>query len=67
MLYNKDELQHKAKTVHYPKWDDEVSQLINSDKWLKKHGLKRNRLKMDQILSQIGFKHAQGFARCFFI
>ena len=65
MLYDKDALLQNTEEVCHPKWDEEVCQLINSDKWLKKHGLRRNRLKKSQILSQIGFKHAQGFLLLF--
>lgn len=61
MLYDKDALHQKTEEACHPKLNEEVCQLINSDKWLKKHGLRRNRLKKSQILSQIGFKHAQGF------
>ncbi|XP_048453851.1 von Willebrand factor A domain-containing protein 3B-like [Rhincodon typus] len=38
-----------------------VQTLLSSSKWLQLHGLKRNRLTLSQILSQIGFKHREEF------
>ncbi|XP_043548729.1 von Willebrand factor A domain-containing protein 3B-like [Chiloscyllium plagiosum] len=38
-----------------------VQTLVSSSKWLQLHGLKRNRLTLSQILSQIGFKHREEF------
>ncbi|KFU84177.1 von Willebrand factor A domain-containing protein 3B, partial [Chaetura pelagica] len=35
--------------------------LISSSKWLQLHGLKRNKLSLPQILSQIGFQHRQDY------
>ncbi|NXX52053.1 VWA3B protein, partial [Scopus umbretta] len=35
--------------------------LISSSKWLQLHGLKRNKLSLSQILSQIGFQHRQDY------
>ncbi|NXG47677.1 VWA3B protein, partial [Psilopogon haemacephalus] len=35
--------------------------LVSSSKWLQLHGLKRNKLSLSQILSQIGFKHRKGY------
>uniref|UniRef100_UPI00398EA443 von Willebrand factor A domain-containing protein 3B-like n=1 Tax=Pristiophorus japonicus TaxID=55135 RepID=UPI00398EA443 len=39
----------------------DVRTLLPSSKWLQLHGLKRNRLTLSQILSQIGFKHREDF------
>ncbi|XP_078402244.1 von Willebrand factor A domain-containing protein 3B-like [Cetorhinus maximus] len=39
----------------------DVQTLLSSSKWLQLHGLKRNRLALAQILSQIGFKHREEF------
>ncbi|KFP88960.1 von Willebrand factor A domain-containing protein 3B, partial [Apaloderma vittatum] len=35
--------------------------LISSSKWLQHHGLKRNKLSLLQILSQIGFRHRKDY------
>ncbi|NXE50932.1 VWA3B protein, partial [Casuarius casuarius] len=35
--------------------------LISSSKWLQLHGLKRNKLSLSQILSQIGFQHRKDY------
>ncbi|NWY03459.1 VWA3B protein, partial [Nothoprocta ornata] len=35
--------------------------LISSSKWLQLHGLKRNKLSLSQILSQIGFQHREDY------
>ncbi|NXA46846.1 VWA3B protein, partial [Nothocercus julius] len=35
--------------------------LISSSKWLQLHGLKRNKLSLPQILSQIGFQHREDY------
>ncbi|XP_078077591.1 von Willebrand factor A domain-containing protein 3B-like [Mustelus asterias] len=37
----------------------DVQILLPSSKWLHLHGLKRNRLALSQILSQVGFKHRE--------
>ncbi|NXD80547.1 VWA3B protein, partial [Halcyon senegalensis] len=35
--------------------------LVSSSKWLQCHGLKRNKLSLSQILSQIGFQHRKDY------
>ncbi|NXG74393.1 VWA3B protein, partial [Baryphthengus martii] len=35
--------------------------LVSSAKWLRLHGLKRNKLSLSQILSQIGFQHRKDY------
>ncbi|XP_067145805.1 von Willebrand factor A domain-containing protein 3B [Apteryx mantelli] len=42
-------------------WDLDVQPLISSSKWLQLHGLKRNKLSLSQILSQIGFQHRKDY------
>ncbi|XP_074949471.1 von Willebrand factor A domain-containing protein 3B isoform X1 [Phalacrocorax aristotelis] len=42
-------------------WDMDVQPLISSCKWLQIHGLKRNKLSLSQILSQIGFQHRKDY------
>ncbi|XP_078259101.1 von Willebrand factor A domain-containing protein 3B-like [Rhinoraja longicauda] len=41
--------------------EHDVQTLLPSSKWLQLHGLKRSRLTLSQILSQIGFQHVQDF------
>ncbi|XP_032879340.1 von Willebrand factor A domain-containing protein 3B [Amblyraja radiata] len=41
--------------------EHDVQTLLPSSKWLQLHGLKRGRLTLSQILSQIGFQHRQEF------
>uniref|UniRef100_A0A8C0GAX2 Uncharacterized protein n=1 Tax=Chelonoidis abingdonii TaxID=106734 RepID=A0A8C0GAX2_CHEAB len=42
-------------------WDLDVQPLISSSQWLQRHGLKRNKLSLSQILSQIGFQHREDY------
>uniref|UniRef100_A0A8C6INL5 Uncharacterized protein n=1 Tax=Melopsittacus undulatus TaxID=13146 RepID=A0A8C6INL5_MELUD len=42
-------------------WDVDVQPLVSSSKWLQLHGLKRNKLSLSQILSQIGFQHRKDY------
>ncbi|NWI89093.1 VWA3B protein, partial [Pitta sordida] len=35
--------------------------LVSSSKWLQRYGLKRNKLSLSQILSQIGFQHRKDY------
>ncbi|XP_030837027.1 von Willebrand factor A domain-containing protein 3B isoform X4 [Strongylocentrotus purpuratus] len=44
-------------------WEPDVRAMISAKKWLSTYGLKRNRLKLDQILGTIGFKHSDDFDR----
>uniref|UniRef100_A0A8C6YLN9 VWA3B protein n=1 Tax=Nothoprocta perdicaria TaxID=30464 RepID=A0A8C6YLN9_NOTPE len=39
----------------------DVQLLISSSKWLQLYGLKRNKLSLSQILSQIGFQHREDY------
>uniref|UniRef100_A0A8B9R462 von Willebrand factor A domain-containing protein 3B n=1 Tax=Anas platyrhynchos TaxID=8839 RepID=A0A8B9R462_ANAPL len=39
----------------------DVQTLISSSKWLQLHGLKRKKLSLSQILSQIGFQHRKDY------
>ncbi|XP_051882477.1 von Willebrand factor A domain-containing protein 3B-like [Pristis pectinata] len=41
--------------------EHDVQTHLPSSKWLQLHGLKRSRLTLSQILSQIGFKHREDF------
>uniref|UniRef100_A0A663FEE6 von Willebrand factor A domain containing 3B n=1 Tax=Aquila chrysaetos chrysaetos TaxID=223781 RepID=A0A663FEE6_AQUCH len=42
-------------------WHTDVQPLVSSSKWLQLHGLKRNKLSLSQILSQIGFQHRKDY------
>nr|XP_054754634.1 von Willebrand factor A domain-containing protein 3B-like [Lytechinus pictus] len=44
-------------------WEPDVRAMISAKKWLSTYGLKRNRLKLDQILGTIGFRHSDDFDR----
>ncbi|XP_050765843.1 von Willebrand factor A domain-containing protein 3B [Gymnogyps californianus] len=51
----------KERTLAVSQWDMDVQPLISSSKWLQIHGLKRNKLSLSQILSQIGFQHKKDY------
>uniref|UniRef100_A0A8C0VFE5 Uncharacterized protein n=1 Tax=Cyanistes caeruleus TaxID=156563 RepID=A0A8C0VFE5_CYACU len=42
-------------------WRTDVQLLVSSSKWLQRYGLKRNKLSLSQILSQIGFQHRKDY------
>jgi hypothetical protein len=44
-------------------WEPDVRALISTKKWLSTYGLKKNRLTVDQILAQVGFKHSDEYDR----
>uniref|UniRef100_A0A0P6K2C8 von Willebrand factor A domain-containing protein 3B n=1 Tax=Heterocephalus glaber TaxID=10181 RepID=A0A0P6K2C8_HETGA len=44
-----------------PRTDLAEQSLISSAKWLQRHGLKANKLSLQQILSQIGFPHCEDY------
>ncbi|XP_071510905.1 von Willebrand factor A domain-containing protein 3B-like [Diadema antillarum] len=44
-------------------WEPDVKAMISTKKWLSTYGLRRNRLKLDQILGTIGFKHSDDYDR----
>ncbi|CAM5078178.1 unnamed protein product [Natator depressus] len=60
-------IAHKAKSKEKERrlkstlWDLDVQPLISSSQWLQCHGLKRNKLSLSQILSQIGFQHREDY------
>ncbi|XP_040440732.1 von Willebrand factor A domain-containing protein 3B isoform X4 [Falco naumanni] len=53
--------KEKERRVTVNQWDEDVQPLISSSKWLQLHGLKRNKLSLPQILSQIGFQHRKDY------
>nr|XP_006818317.1 PREDICTED: von Willebrand factor A domain-containing protein 3B-like [Saccoglossus kowalevskii] len=60
-----EDLQSVIKLKPPPKktWEPDVKAMISTKKWLGTHGLKRNRLSLNQILPAIGFKHSDDFDR----
>ncbi|XP_070554779.1 von Willebrand factor A domain-containing protein 3B-like [Ptychodera flava] len=62
---NLEDLQSVIKLKPPPKksWEPDVKAMISTKKWLSTHGLKRNRLSLEQILPAIGFKHSDDFDR----
>lgn len=57
---HKKKSEEKERRPAVSQWDADVQPLISSAKWLQVHGLKRNKLSLSQILSQIGFQHRKG-------
>lgn len=57
---HKKKSKEKERRLAISQWDTDVQALVSSSKWLQLHGLKRNKLSLSQILSQIGFQHRKG-------
>lgn len=57
---HKKKSEEKERSLTVSQWDMDVQPLISSSEWLQLHGLKRNKLTLSQILSQIGFQHRKG-------
>ncbi|XP_063205179.1 von Willebrand factor A domain-containing protein 3B isoform X1 [Chroicocephalus ridibundus] len=53
--------KEKERRLAVSQWDKDVQPLVSSSKWLQLHGLKRNKLSLSQILSQIGFQHRKDY------
>ncbi|CAM9616699.1 unnamed protein product [Bubo scandiacus] len=58
---HKKKLKEKERRLSVSQWDTDGQPLISSSKWLQLHGLKRNKLSLSQILSQIGFQHRKDY------
>ncbi|XP_052630044.1 von Willebrand factor A domain-containing protein 3B [Harpia harpyja] len=58
---HKKKSKEKERRVAVSQWDTDVQPLVSSSKWLQLHGLKRNKLSLSQILSQIGFQHRKDY------
>ncbi|XP_072709363.1 von Willebrand factor A domain-containing protein 3B [Ciconia boyciana] len=58
---HKKKSEEKERRLAVSQWDMDVQPLISSSKWLQLHGLKRNKLSLSQILSQIGFQHRKDY------
>ncbi|KAM6146441.1 LOW QUALITY PROTEIN: von Willebrand factor A domain-containing protein 3B [Phoenicopterus ruber ruber] len=57
----KKKSKEKQRRLAVSQWDMDVQPLVSSSKWLQLHGLKRNKLSLSQILSQIGFQHRKDY------
>ncbi|XP_071286973.1 von Willebrand factor A domain-containing protein 3B isoform X3 [Agelaius tricolor] len=53
--------KEKKKRLAVGQWRTDVQSLVSSSKWLQRYGLKRNKLSLSQILSQIGFQHRKDY------
>ncbi|XP_009470911.1 PREDICTED: von Willebrand factor A domain-containing protein 3B [Nipponia nippon] len=58
---HKKKSKERERSLAVSQWDMDVQPLISSSKWLQLHGLKRNKLSLSQILSQIGFQHRKDY------
>ncbi|KAM9301070.1 LOW QUALITY PROTEIN: von Willebrand factor A domain-containing protein 3B [Morus bassanus] len=58
---HKKKSKEEERRLAVSQWDMDVQPLISSSKWLQIHGLKRNKLSLSQILSQIGFQHRKDY------
>ncbi|XP_016155190.1 PREDICTED: von Willebrand factor A domain-containing protein 3B isoform X2 [Ficedula albicollis] len=58
---HKKKLEEKTRRLVVGQWRTDVQSLISSSKWLQRYGLKRNKLSLSQILSQIGFQHRKDY------
>uniref|UniRef100_A0A8C9EYV8 Uncharacterized protein n=1 Tax=Pavo cristatus TaxID=9049 RepID=A0A8C9EYV8_PAVCR len=58
---HKKKYEEKERNLKVSEWDMDVQPLISSSEWLQLHGLKRNKLTLSQILSQIGFQHRKDY------
>ncbi|XP_054705296.1 von Willebrand factor A domain-containing protein 3B isoform X4 [Grus americana] len=58
---HKKKSKEKERRLAVSQWDIDVQPLVSSSKWLQLHGLKRNKLSLSQILSQIGFQHRKDY------
>ncbi|RLW07769.1 hypothetical protein DV515_00003801 [Chloebia gouldiae] len=53
--------KEKKRRLAVGQWRTDVQSLVSSSKWLQRYGLKRNKLSLSQILSQIGFQHRKDY------
>ncbi|XP_047904121.2 von Willebrand factor A domain-containing protein 3B isoform X2 [Anser cygnoides] len=58
---HKKKSKEKEKSLTVSQWDMDVQPLVSSSEWLQFHGLKRKKLTLSQILSQIGFQHRKDY------
>ncbi|XP_032908368.1 von Willebrand factor A domain-containing protein 3B [Catharus ustulatus] len=58
---HKKKSKEKRRRLVVGQWRADVQSLVSSSKWLQRYGLKRNKLSLSQILSQIGFQHRKDY------
>uniref|UniRef100_A0A8D2MT37 VWFA domain-containing protein n=1 Tax=Zonotrichia albicollis TaxID=44394 RepID=A0A8D2MT37_ZONAL len=58
---HKKKSKEKKKSLEVGQWRADVQSLVSSSEWLQRYGLKRNKLSLSQILSQIGFQHRKDY------
>ncbi|KAF2986418.1 hypothetical protein EK904_003682 [Melospiza melodia maxima] len=58
---HKKKSEEKKKRLTVGQWRTDVQSLVSSSEWLQRYGLKRNKLSLSQILSQIGFQHRKDY------
>ncbi|CAN8196432.1 unnamed protein product [Coccothraustes coccothraustes] len=58
---HKKKSKEKKRRLAVGQWRTDVQSLVSSSKWLQRYGLKRNKLSLSQILSQIGFQHRKDY------
>nr|XP_030133827.3 von Willebrand factor A domain-containing protein 3B [Taeniopygia guttata]XP_030133838.3 von Willebrand factor A domain-containing protein 3B [Taeniopygia guttata] len=58
---HKKKSKEKKRRLAVGQWRTDVQSLVSSSKWLQCYGLKRNKLSLSQILSQIGFQHRKDY------
>ncbi|XP_010291230.1 PREDICTED: LOW QUALITY PROTEIN: von Willebrand factor A domain-containing protein 3B [Phaethon lepturus] len=58
---HKKKSKEKESRLAVSQWDMDVQPLVSSSKWLHLHGLKRKKLSLSQILSQIGFQRRKDY------
>uniref|UniRef100_A0A8C3MKB9 Uncharacterized protein n=1 Tax=Geospiza parvula TaxID=87175 RepID=A0A8C3MKB9_GEOPR len=58
---HKKKSKEKKRRLAVGQWRTDVQSLVSSSKWLQRYGLKRNKLSLSQILSQIGFQRRKDY------
>ncbi|XP_032536578.1 von Willebrand factor A domain-containing protein 3B isoform X7 [Chiroxiphia lanceolata] len=58
---HRKESKEKERRLAVSQWSTDVQSLVSSSEWLQRYGLKRNKLSLSQILSQIGFQHRKDY------
>ncbi|KAM4904384.1 LOW QUALITY PROTEIN: von Willebrand factor A domain-containing protein 3B [Sylvia borin] len=58
---HKKKSKEEERRLAVSQWRRDVQSLVSSSKWLQRYGLKRNKLSLSQILSQVGFQHRKDY------
>ncbi|XP_050189324.1 von Willebrand factor A domain-containing protein 3B isoform X1 [Myiozetetes cayanensis] len=58
---HRKESNEKERRLTVSQWSTDVQSLVSSSEWLQRYGLKRNKLSLSQILSQVGFQHRKDY------